>query len=793
MARKTQAEPSIDEQIGEVKRLDSMFTKLIKDAGQSIKGENRTEELNRVVSQFNDLISKDAFNYNRTKTISQSSYSYMANMLLGKPLTEKERKDPKEIARNDALNRARLEEMFSGGDAQMAGYFLSQASDKYHILDEIESVCAYMYQLDEAINVLRDNVLNNEQSTTDLPFDIEFDGIDSSKLGEYRKIVSEVFIESGMKQKLNDHITPKTIKFGSYMVMTIPYSEIGVKMLDRSANQTHSMFNFGGSGFTDLAVASGVKESSESEVDTGFVTCMESVTSILDNIYDKNEKKLEKYGSKETICETIKYNMENITISEAATPPNVTGISEATFNGMTDDLKDLVKKALGENNKKFNASLQYDKQKHTKFHDATIGITTSEDIPGSFNKLIDPRQMVPIKIFDHTIGYYYFENYDYARMGTSITDILSNQINFNDQNMVIDNIVGTILKRLKYGDIVKGDQNFKAMILNCVLYAERRNNPIRIKFVPCEYVTEFKVNCDENNNGQPVLLKSLIFARLYISLLLFNLTAIFTKSTDTEFYYLKENAITPSYEDQVADIIEQFRNSNVDMSSILSGNLLHGNRAINKRYFMSTGTSDIKPFDVDVVGGQNIDIHNDLMTDLKKMAIGSTGVPSVAVDYMDEIEFATILKMTNTKTLNRANNLQTDLNGNETEGLTGLCIKLTRFNRPGAIPEEDLMRMRCVLRKNNTINNNISADEINNTKATVGDMVDTWYKGENTQNPEIVEYEKEEMKRRLTIMMTGSLPWGELEKILDEVKIDARAQKARNDMLANQADNTETE
>ena len=312
---------------------------------------------------------------------------------------------------------------------------------------------------------------------------------------------------------------------------------------------------------------------------------------------------------------------------------------------------------------------------------------------------------------------------------------------------------------------------------------------MRIKFVPCEYVTEFKTNCDENGNGQPTLLKSLIFARLYISLLLFNLTAIFTKSTDTEFYYLKENAITPSFQDQVADIIEQFRNSNIDISSILNGNLMQGNRAINKRYFMSTGTSDQKPFDVDVVSGQSIDIHNDLMTDLKKMAIGATGVPSVAVDYMEEIEFATILKMTNTKTLTRANNIQTDLDGNVDDGITGLVIRLVRFIKPGIIPEEDLIRCRCALRKNNTINNNIGSAEINDNIATVDNMVETWYKGQNTENPAIIEFEKEEMRKRLIMLMSPSLPWGEMSKIEAEVKIAARERDLYNKSMKQKEEN----
>lgn len=776
--------------INDVKRLDSTLTQILRDSSQSLNGSNRDSELNSVINQYNELINQDSYNFTKNKTISQSSYSYMANMLVGKPLSDTERKNPKKIAENDALNRAKMEQLFSNGDMQVAGYFLSQSSDIHHIYDEIESVCAYMYQLDLAIELLRDNILNSEQSLTDLPFDISFNGIDPAKSAEYVKTAIEAVKEVGLKVKLHDHIVPKTLKFGKYYVMTIPYSEIGVKMLDPARTGTKTAFNSLGSFTTESTDGETI------QIDPDLSTCMESVEHILDSMSTNDESnELDSYGGKDSIMESIKFNLERLTISEEATPPNVTGISEASYDRMPDDLKKEVEKALKNNEKLFNATIDINKPKTkngSKYSEATVDTTEGlEDIPGCYVKLIDPRQLSPIKIFDHTLGYYYLENYDYARRGTSITDLLSNTVNFNDQNLFVDNLVGTLLKKLKYGELMTADNDFKSLILNCVLYAERRNEPIRIKFIPCDYITEFNVNCDENGNGQPILMKSIIFARMYMSLLLFTLMTIFTKSTDTEFYYLKENAITPSYQEQVADIIEQFRNSNVDMSSILNGNVMHGNRAINKRYFMPIGTSDNKPFDVEVISGQNVDIHSDLLNDLKKMAIGSTGVPDVAIDYMNEIEFATILKMTNTRTLSKANSHQTDINGDTTCGITGLVRKIVKFNKPGLIPDDALSKCECKLRINNTINNNTSGDEINNVIATVDNMLDAYYKGQSTENPEIIEYRKEEMRKRLIMLMTSSLPWGELQRMDSEVKIDAEKQRLENEMLKNKQETSD--
>ena len=775
--------------VNQLKQLDSVLHNLLDDNQATLTGVRRDTEISKIHSRFNELIRNDSYSVMKSKSSNQSTYDYLVNSLIGRHNPNYENtvnSANMSDSQRAALKRAQLENIFSTTDMNAAAMFLNGSSDVMHICDEVESVCAYMYQLDEAINILRDNILNSEQVTRDFPFDITFDTVDD-KAAQYVKTVKDALTDVKYNQKLNDHAVPKTIKFGRYYMMIIPYSEIGTKMLSSRVNQTHNIFSI----YTESATESASVVTEHAD----YGSIVEGVSTLLDSVYSTIEPStLKKIGIKESYLDVIKYNLENILVSEEGTPPNVTGISEAMYDGMTADLQNKVKSALirsnyiasgGSGYKQYkDSSKMKDEDKH--FSDSTIDTSALNETPGCYIRMVDPRQLVPIKIFDFVLGYYYFENYDYARMGTSITDILSNQINFQDHNLVIDNMVSAVLKNLKYGDILKGDNNFKAMILNCIFYAERRNNPIRIKFVPTEYVVEFKTNCDQDDNGQPVLLRSLVYARLYTSLLLFMVTTLITKSTDTEFYYLKESALSQSYEDQVADIIEQFRNSNVDISQVLSGDLMHGNRAINKRYFMSVGTADQKPFDVEVVSGQNVDTHNEFLTDLKKMAIGATGVPAVAVDYMDEVEFATILKMTNTKTLNRANNIQRDLNVSITESVR----LITKYNKPGIIPDEILDTIKCTLKPCNTINNNISSDELNNVQATVDSMIETYYKGQDTEIPEDMKFVREETRKRLIMKLTSSLPWGEIDRMRDDIIVDAKRQKFEN-ILKSQ--NTEEE
>ena len=75
---------------------------------------------------------------------------------------------------------------------------------------------------------------------------------------------------------------------------------------------------------------------------------------------------------------------------------------------------------------------------------------------------------------------------------------------------------------------------------------------------------------------------------------------------------------------------------------------------------------------------------------------------------------------------------------------------------------------------NNTINNNIIGDELNNNIATADNMVETFYGNNAESNSPTVPYEKDEMRKRLIMKMSSSLPWGFMEEELADVKLEAK-------------------
>ena len=749
---------------------------------------DRGEELIRIHNRFNSAIQADGQNIYKAKAPSQSVYDYMSRSLLGyNDLNRRGMKmstgDPK---RDAWLNKQRLERLFTTSDSQMASYFMASNSDICHIYDEIDSICAYCYQLEEAVGVIRDNIISAEQPGTDISYTVNFPNVsDTDLIATYQQQVREAFKYAEFSKKLRDHIIPKGIKYGTYYVLVTPYAEIGAKLSYAGANG----LTIAGLGTRPL-VESTYETADGTQVDNKSAlleSCEELLLSLSDEevAEDKKGKKTLPKEVEERM-EIIRHNVDKLLFNEETTPPNVLdGLKLGVYESTDPELQKMVDNAIEEQKRRASYNTKF-----TKVRPDTGTLTSKQidEIQGCDIKLVDPRQMVPIKIFDYVLGYYYFENYEYTRMGTTLTDIMSNQLNFNQRTLIIDNIVNAALRNLRYKDLIEGDQKLRTMILNCVLYAERRDSPIRVKFVPAEYVVPFQTNTDEYGNGQPVLLRSLFYGRLYTSLLLFNITAIITKSTDSEFYYLRESALDSQYSNQVSDLIDQFNDCNVDLIQIAQGDLLHGNRAINKRYYMNMGTADQRPFDMEVVSGQQIDIHNDFMNDLRKMMIGSTGVPAVMVDFIDEVEYATMLGMVNIRHLKRCNMISSDFDPSITE----VIRRIMKYNSV-SIPQEALDKMEIVLTKSQAINNNISADQLNNVSQVAQQMVDTFLGGQDTQPPEDQAFIKEAMVKDVTMRMASAVPWNIVQEAYENATFAASKKRLEQKVRTNRLQDESTE
>lgn len=772
----------------EIEMLQKHLSDMMKSEQRSLQGstEDRQSQMTRLHSRFLNMINMDLQDASKRKSPNQSTYDYIASAITGRGKIDPNDANQKASLRND------LQRLFSGGDMEISSYFISNGISNMQIYDEIDSVCAYMYQLDEAVDMIRDNVCASEEVSQGISMDIKFQGMTDEDASEYKEDIISMFQVTGLSRKLKSHTFREGIKYGRTYMMFVPHSEIGEKFSNLR----------GGFGMTEntavfeqhepAADQGGKKPLNESKDDLQIA--MESVAELFDIEPKKHEewkKKRDKgqftrgeddhtHVMYEKVCE----NLKSITICENEEAPNVTGFSYEKWGSMDAKVTDAIKKAMEKGWKMpKNASRKGSKE----YADGLIDSSKTQGIKGCYIKMVDPREMAPIKIFDYTIGYYYCENFSHDYAGTTLTDLLSNTMRFDQKTQTIDRLVDSVLGKLKYGDILAGDEQFRRLILNCLLYTEQRDNPLRIKFVPCEYVVEFKTNLDKNENGQPVLLRSLFFGRLYISLLLFYITAIITKSTDSEFYYMNESAIEPAFANQVAEIMDQLQECNVDPIAIANGYALNASKAINKRYFMSMGTAGNKPFDIDVMSGQNIDIHNEFLNEIKKMAISSTSVSSVMLDAVDEVEYASMLSMLNIKNMRRTLMIQEDFNPSITEAAKILARITTN------IPPDIIDKMIITLRPPKNIQNSISSNELNDVAGIADTMVRSFYRGDESSG-ELSEFDKRVMdavKRTLIIDLSPSAPWEKMDKLVADSIMRVKVEMERDKLVKTGEENTE--
>ena len=190
----------------EIEKLQNQFRDMMSSELKSLQGESsdRQDELSKLHNHFLQLVRQDTQNVNRQKSPNQSTYNYIASALTG------HRNIPaQKDSVSDAELKRQLEKLFAGGDSEISSYFMNNGLDNMHIYDEIDSICAYMYQLDEAIDTIRDNVLASEQVSEGISMDIKFEGMTDEETTDYKQTIKDMFRNEGLTRKLKSHVIKK--------------------------------------------------------------------------------------------------------------------------------------------------------------------------------------------------------------------------------------------------------------------------------------------------------------------------------------------------------------------------------------------------------------------------------------------------------------------------------------------------------------------------------------------------------------------------------------------------------
>ena len=374
-------------------------------------------------------------------------------------------------------------------------------------------------------------------------------------------------------------------------------------------------------------------------------------------------------------------------------------------------------------------------------------------------KMLDPTKLLPIKIMDKVLGYYYTT----ASSIDPINGVVSS--GFSSLNMdksshsktIVDAIAGKIVKSFNKPFLEK-NMKFRELIVAALSYYNLNENQVYFQFIPAEYIQVFTVNEDENGNGTSILDGSLFYAKLYLLLLLFNIMSIILYSNDQRYNFIRQSGIDKNLRKKIEEVARARQLRTINAMDLFSYTNVINKLGYGSEMYIPTGKSGEKGIETEVIQGQQINIDNELMQSLKNSYILSTGVPSAIINYMNEADFAKSIELANSRFAGRVISNQLDFN----KSITEFYKKIMRYST--AIPEDIIDTFEFSFTPHKINANQIKNDQIQSFDTYKQFVLSVLIGEQELNNPE-----KASTIRELTLRLARmQLPMIDFDKILDD-------------------------
>lgn len=638
-----------------------------------------------------------------------------------------------------------IEDIFSNDSGAVFALFQERYRNQNLLYEDLASICANLPELMEAVNATRDAIVTADDLTQSVARTIKIKNHtqDNDDRRGLTSLIEKVETKFKLTERIKDHIVPNTLKYGKYYVYTVPYA----KMFEQHYKQK-------------------IKDQSKGVRESADVVQLESftVTDIKD-IMKSNEWAPQEIKSFENVTTSLNHMAKDIQVytDDNMSIPLVENSHFGAF--MEDKFKkqvDVITKAKAKEKKQFN--------------DGTVDLNEKDmdfsSIKDCYVQLIDPTRLIPIKILDEVIGYYYIHQKDIdttrSPFSTSIK-LKPTQDHKNVETAFLAKITDKIVKAFdrKY---LEENSKFKDLILNSLIFNDVYKKQIKFQFIPVDYITEFAVNRDELGEGTSVLYQSLFYAKLFLSLMIFNIMTIISRSNDTRVYYVQNSGVDQNMSNKTQEAARTIKDRQMNFMDLLNYNSMMGKLGHAKDLFIPIGQGGEQSIKFDILAGQNVQLNTELTDSLRTTAINSTGVPAVIATYSNEVDYARTLVMANTKFLLRVVKYQLELNPSITE----LYRKLLRFTTD--MEDVDIESTEILLVTPKALSANTSAELINNSDQVLKFMMDV-ESGINGQQDEDDNVLRDITYNMLAREVMPSLPWKTLDEVREKAKIEMSRRK----------------
>lgn len=564
--------------------------------------------------------------------------------------------------------------------------------------DEIDTVCKYMPKLEEALSAKKDSVLSSDH------FSKNFLNIKFPVTGDNERLSQRIEdIKKKYKlQKLAEEMYDDTAKYGEKFVYIVPYEVAIARLLaNKPKTALDKPYLRAEATMLEAEIEKSLREFNESYVlvmdsvsctignDAGASFTATSKPVIMQESTTFSNSKQKKVLNPVSILDSnqefrlnIEINTSGIIDSAITEAVNRNNIEKRRPTSLRESFIDMSESALNEDkNPLAKGNLNVGTTFKTNFsdpvNDGLIGERDSVDIrkykvsvPGAVVKFLKREYVIPIYIEESCMGYYYIElrTKDAGDemmgfrnlLGDPMTGMSSTgKANFNNldamrQDETIKYVAGQLSQFIDK-KFVNANQDLAKEIYEILKYNDLFNTPsmdlIKVTFVPPEDIYHSYFNFDtESHRGISDLAKGLIPAKLFSSLYITNAIGIMTRGQDKRVYRVKQTVDT-NIAQQLMNVINQIKMGNFGIRQFNSINTILNITGKFNDFVIPMSSSNESPIDIDVLQGQQFDIHSDLMDILEEMAINSTEVPIEIIQTRQSVDYASQLSMSSSKFL----------------------------------------------------------------------------------------------------------------------------------------------
>lgn len=732
---------------------------LIGQANLSLYGTDRTSDVDSLNDKFQSILSNELTGI--TGKEGNDITSFLSQVVSA---------DNKYRAGEDILNN-QFNDLTGNEYSSMQSFIYDAYRNRLLQQADLHEVSSQLIELSEAIMITRDAIISADTVEGRLNRSITFENIDDDEIDNYNSIVENMENKFQLLEKIKNFIIPKTLEYGEYYVYIVPYSELFNKFQQqktRNVTNTGILKRFNEStvleGFNDTK-----KENKLTELDMFLEDCYNKYH-IRENGKYSDKKSSDNRINKDEFKSDLKNIMENIIISTDDIPipfleeglESIEYINNQHNNVVTED-NTLFKKVI--KNNKTDGGVKISKKGEF------------DDIGDCYVKMIEPTKIIPIKIMNTVLGYYYVQDEDITPLSGAVSSSLYFS-RFNEhsrQQTIIDSLAERVVQQFNK-PFLKNNLKFKEAIVDCFNYYNLNENRVKMQFIPAEYIVRFKIDEDIDGNGTSMIKKSLFYAKLYLMILLFKIMSIIMYSNDQKINYIKQSGLDKNLANRVQEIARLQQSRQINISDLFSYTTLINKVGNGNAVYMPTGRSGERPIETEILSGQDVQLNNDLLEMLKNAYITGTGVPAAILNYLNEADYAKTVEQNNSKFNARVINYQLDFN----PIITDMYKRIMKWSTN--IGEEKISNFNFTLTQPRSATANAKAELISQFNTMAEFLTGLLYPDPGqAENPDSLNAEIREFKKLYAREQLPMINFDDIEEMINKAALINKERKLKPD------------